>query len=736
MKKYLLLMMAVATLGMMANAATKYKINVGGVEVTSDNKDYITGGAITNGYGVYNPSTKTLTLYHVNITRTTSGDYALHNRDCEGLEVRFEGTCNLTSTKARAIRFNKSGDLVATSGSTVNITGGTDGAIYFRDYAKLRLVGPGTFNIKASKKAAIQGRFVDGSSPSDLATREELVFYNDVNVTIESPESALYNIYKVVFNGNCHVTLKATNNSSYPVVRYVGVMQFLGKSALLSPYGAYFSSDLQSIVSSSGSKIYNEDILISSHYVAILNSTYFPDANFRGYLQRSLFPKGYITESDVNATTSMNASSEYISSLQGLEYFSKLVNLACEENNLTWIPSLPSTLKYLNCRDNQLTYLPPLPSGLTTLICDQNQLNALPTMPSSLQILECENNKLSGMVRLSDLSLKSLLINNNPNMTMLQCYNNALTSLNLAGCSSLTAVYCDYNQLTSLNNIPTSLQTLDCSDNKLSGTFNLTGRSNLKTLNISGNPSLTTLNCYSNALTSLNVAGCTALTKLDCNSNQLTSLEVGSLSNLTELSCYNNKLTSLYLANKSKLKKVRTYTNQLTSLNVNGCTALQELVCGQNKLSSLSVQGCNALRDLNIHTNQIKESAMTTLINSLCTIPVGSTGNFKVIYPGNSSGGYTEGNVITNAQIIAARNKRWIPMKFAKNTNSWVEIPVNVPGDVNGDGTVTAADITALYDVLLNNDYSQIVNGDQTGDGVITAADVTAVYTIMLSSKE
>ncbi len=57
-----------------------------------------------------------------------------------------------------------------------------------------------------------------------------------------------------------------------------------------------------------------------------------------------------------------------------------------------------------------------------------------------------------------------------------------------------------------------------------------------------------------------------------------------------------------------------------------------------------------------------------------------------------------------------------------------------MPGDVNGDGQVTAADVTALYDVLLNNDYSHIVNGDQTGDGDITAADVTAVYTILLSN--
>lgn len=59
-------------------------------------------------------------------------------------------------------------------------------------------------------------------------------------------------------------------------------------------------------------------------------------------------------------------------------------------------------------------------------------------------------------------------------------------------------------------------------------------------------------------------------------------------------------------------------------------------------------------------------------------------------------------------------------------------VPVSVPGDVNGDGVVTAADITALYDYLLNYETTNLVNGDQNGDGNITAADITAVYTIML----
>lgn len=58
--------------------------------------------------------------------------------------------------------------------------------------------------------------------------------------------------------------------------------------------------------------------------------------------------------------------------------------------------------------------------------------------------------------------------------------------------------------------------------------------------------------------------------------------------------------------------------------------------------------------------------------------------------------------------------------------------PVAVAGDVNGDGQCTGSDVTALYNYILYNDTSAIVNGDQNGDGNITGSDVTAVYNIIL----
>ena len=57
-----------------------------------------------------------------------------------------------------------------------------------------------------------------------------------------------------------------------------------------------------------------------------------------------------------------------------------------------------------------------------------------------------------------------------------------------------------------------------------------------------------------------------------------------------------------------------------------------------------------------------------------------------------------------------------------------------VPGDVDGDGVVTAGDITILYNILLNNDSTGAVNADQDGDGVITAGDVTIIYNILLGN--
>jgi alpha-amylase len=58
-----------------------------------------------------------------------------------------------------------------------------------------------------------------------------------------------------------------------------------------------------------------------------------------------------------------------------------------------------------------------------------------------------------------------------------------------------------------------------------------------------------------------------------------------------------------------------------------------------------------------------------------------------------------------------------------------------MPGDVNGDGKVSIADVTALIDYLLSNDASSIVieNADLSDDDNVSIADVTALIDLLLS---
>ena len=53
-------------------------------------------------------------------------------------------------------------------------------------------------------------------------------------------------------------------------------------------------------------------------------------------------------------------------------------------------------------------------------------------------------------------------------------------------------------------------------------------------------------------------------------------------------------------------------------------------------------------------------------------------------------------------------------------------------GDIDGDGAVTAADITCLYNIMLGISNEHIQRADVDCDGNITSADVSAEYNRLL----
>ncbi len=137
-----------------------------------------------------------------------------------------------------------------------------------------------------------------------------------------------------------------------------------------------------------------------------------PDANLVSVLE-DIIPAAVIgnqlnTESPVvTATYSLDVGGHGITNLFGIQFFTSLVSLHCENNGLSTLPQLPSTLKELYCNSNQLTDLPVLTNSLTILDCSSNQLTNLPALPASLKNLACSKNKLSGLpelpTRLTDL---------------------------------------------------------------------------------------------------------------------------------------------------------------------------------------------------------------------------------------------------------------------------------------------------------------------------------------------
>ena len=92
--------------------------------------------------------------------------------------------------------------------------------------------------------------------------------------------------------------------------------------------------------------------------------------------------------------------------------------LHIENNKLTNLPALPSTLEILYVMNNQLTSLPILPSSMVRLDCYSNQLTSLPPLPNSLSMLTANENQLTSVPNLPD-SMQWIFLDNNPTLNCL-----------------------------------------------------------------------------------------------------------------------------------------------------------------------------------------------------------------------------------------------------------------------------------------------------------------------------
>ncbi len=107
-------------------------------------------------------------------------------------------------------------------------------------------------------------------------------------------------------------------------------------------------------------------------------------------------------------------------------------------------------------------------------------------------------------------------------------------------------------------------------------------------------------------------------------------------------------------------------------------------------------------------------------------------GTCTVSYPGVAKKTVTSSNAKVNFTVLSD-NK----ISFETQAGASYRISENALGDINKDGTINIADVTALVNIILGRDDKAPYDYDHTaadlsGDGKITIADVTALVNIIL----
>lgn len=431
-----------------------------------------------------------------------------------------------------------------------------------------------------------------------------------------------------------------------------------------------------------------------------INSTNFPDDNFRQFLLERDFGKdGVITTEEIEKVTMLLIESGVnIKSLKGIEYFSKLkwLRVGYGDNSLESL----DVSQNLELETLQLFYC-----DLPSIDVSSNiNLKSLDIWGNPITSLDVSNNPNLVRLDIIDAHLTSIDVSKNPLLEELRCGGGSkLTSLDVSKNKRLISLLVSGNDLSSIDvSVNTDLEELDISGNQITS-LDVSRNIRLKELDVDENPlsaidvtnniALITLSCYNTNLTSLDISNNTQLEELRCNHNQLTSLDISKQTELKDLVCSENALKSLDVSKNKSLRTLFCAQNQLTSLDVSSNPDIYWLWCGGNHIISLDVSNNKLLERLEVYGNNIKGSDMDDLINSLPRVgtPIKMEGNeckFIVVRD------YNENNVCTTEQVAAIKTKGWIP--YNESTNK--EYSGNDPSGIE-EILIDADENTPVYDL-------------------------------------
>jgi len=182
-------------------------------------------------------------------------------------------------------------------------------------------------------------------------------------------------------------------------------------------------------------------IIVTASYAQL---TSIPDSNFEAYLEANTMGNGiandhFVTTANIDNVFTLDVSSQNIADLTGIEDFTSLTNLHCEQN----------VLETLNISAN---------TGLTTLYCHTNNLEEIDISTNiALRFFYCNSN-----------SIDELDLTSNTALLTLECSFNQLTNIDLSSNTSIIYLDCGANQITNLDlSLNTALEHVYCYNNEL-----------------------------------------------------------------------------------------------------------------------------------------------------------------------------------------------------------------------------------------------------------------------------
>ena len=276
----------------------------------------------------------------------------------------------------------------------------------------------------------------------------------------------------------------------------------------------------------------------------------------------------------------------------------------------------------------------------------------------------------------------------------------AVTTFESEADSESTAV----SSLTAVSGLPSSLVTLDLSENKLTE-LDVSKLTKLEELDLSENKltaisdlpvSLKRLKLYTNKLTTLNVSKLTDLTYLDVSDNELTELDITNNAQLTLLLCFNNRMTALDITNVTAFSQAPLPSTSILACglqrNDNGTLTLTATQEQQTALAPLFPSAENPDEQLTFYQAsnfgvvwdvpkaELDLTAGTAVFNKTTGLTLSFSGS---TLPADASASVSLGGAEVNSEHVSISGNA-VVVALAALTNDTVDMTVTVTVSAEG----------------------------------------------------